>query len=419
MELERELGREHFRGWKDELTYLLSTKGRVTARDRNGLPKPVSNATLEKRRKVLFQCINELHGLGYRIKSLKALKQRHVRALGTKWAEDGLSASTIQNRISLLRTLGDWIGKPGMIGASEEFVPDRRFVQRTTNAQYDHSWSAAGVDAERLIGLVSAYDARVGMQLRLCQAFYLRRQEAVMFRPHQADQGTHIVVRDGTKGGRERVVPVETEYQRKVLDEAKAMVRGVRSSVADPSLSLKQALDRFSNVCARFGISKKGLGVTAHGLRHQGLNDLFESVAGVPSPIRTEGDIKAAIDTVGRDQIDLARARVSEAAGHARLSISGSYIGGLLGRKTELSQEEQKRMDDWMRFMKLKSYTVLTAAEEQELQYLRKRLLNELNEAAGNAGVDCAIHEDVFDPDKDDCDAEDEGSTDSPLDAQD
>lgn len=384
------------RGWKRQLAHLLGTKGRMTARARDGLPKPVSNATREKRSKRMFGALNELHAMGFKFKSLESLSPRHIHALGKAWVEAGHSPSTIQNDLSMLRMLGEWIDKPGLVGRSEDYVPDKQFVTRTTNAQYDHSWTSAGVDVERLIGLVSSYDAHVGMQLRLCHAFYLRRQEAVMFKPHLADRGTHIIVRDGTKGGRERSVDVETDYQRKVLDEAKAMVRGKTGHVGRPEHTLKQALDRFSNVCRRFGISKSALGVTAHGLRHQGLNDLFESVAGVPSPIRSEGDMRAAIDAVGREQIDLARARVSQAAGHARLCISGSYIGGLLGRKTELSPSQQKRTEEWMRFMQLQGLTVLTAGEQIELDLLRKRLMTVLSDGPATSDVesgvvDCAI----------------------------
>ncbi|MCK9987522.1 MAG: hypothetical protein AzoDbin1_03994 [Azoarcus sp.] len=411
------------RGWKRQLSHLLGTKGRVTARARDGLPKPVSNATMEKRAKRMFGALNELQAMGFKFKSLESLSPRHIHALGKAWVEAGHSPSTIQNDLSMLRMLGEWIGKPGLVGRSEDYVPDKQFVTRTTNAQYDHSWTAAGVDAERLIGLVSSYDTHVGMQLRLCHAFYLRRQEAVMFKPHLADRGTHIIVRDGTKGGRERSVDIETDYQRKVLDEAKAMVRGKTGHVGRPEHTLKQALDRFSNVCRRFGISKSALGVTAHGLRHQGLNDLFESVAGVPSPIRSEGDMRAAIDAVGREQIDLARARVSQAAGHARLSISGSYIGGLLGRKTELSPAQEKRMKDWMRFMQLQGLTVLTAGEQIELDLLRKRLMTVLSDGPATSNVemgdgDCAIHAPESEPVQDDGCANDEPLSDSELDAQ-
>jgi hypothetical protein len=174
---------KEIRGWKNQLVHLLGTRGRVTARSRDGMPKPVSNATMEKREKRLFAALNELQRMGYKFKSLDSLQRRHIQALGMKWAKDGHAPSTIQNDLSMLRLLFQWIDKPEIMGESAEFVPSKQFVTRTTNAQYDHSWTAAGVDADRLIGLVSQYDRHVGIQLRLCHAFYLRRQEAVMFKP--------------------------------------------------------------------------------------------------------------------------------------------------------------------------------------------------------------------------------------------
>ena len=193
---------KEIRGWKNQLVHLLGTRGRVTARSRDGMPKPVSNATMEKREKRLFAALNELQRMGYKFKSLDSLQRRHIQALGMKWAKDGHAPSTIQNDLSMLRLLFQWIDKPEIMGESAEFVPSKQFVTRTTNAQYDHSWTAAGVDADRLIGLVSQYDRHVGIQLRLCHAFYLRRQEAVMFKPSHWTKRRHLsnVLRGAAEG---------------------------------------------------------------------------------------------------------------------------------------------------------------------------------------------------------------------------
>ena len=206
---------KEIRGWKNQLVHLLGTRGRVTARSRDGMPKPVSNATMEKREKRLFAALNELQRMGYKFKSLDSLQRRHIQALGMKWAKDGHAPSTIQNDLSMLRLLFQWIDKPEIMGESAEFVPSKQFVKRTTNAQYDHSWTAAGVDADRLIGLVSQYDRHVGIQLRLCHAFYLRRQEAVMFKPldRRASTVQCLAQRDGSlegPAGKERLDPTQT-----------------------------------------------------------------------------------------------------------------------------------------------------------------------------------------------------------------
>lgn len=368
-------------GWKDGLIHLLQTKGRSTAPGRRKA-KPVSERTIDKRADVLFRSFRTLEELGYRVRTLEGFKRKHVEALARHWEEEGLSASTIQNRISSLRTLAQWLGKSGMVGASTEFVTDPSRVRRKSNATYDHSWSAAGVDVDAVLSMASAMDSYVGMQLRLCHAFCLRREEAVMFRPRRADKGSYIDVEDGTKGGRHRVVQVRTEYQRRVLDEAKAFVKGVNGHVGDPDRDLKSALRRFSYVMQKCGATKAGLGVTAHGLRHQGLNDLFEEIAGIPSPIRSRNP-REVIAQADPEKVEYARAVVSETAGHARLSITGSYIGGMLGRDRDPSPAEQKYQAHWTRFFELHARSLLSESEKLEKAWLRRIL--RLDEDKGDA----------------------------------
>ena len=362
-------------GWKRDLMALISTKGKVTARGRH---KPVSNRTQEAREESLFLSFRHLEEVGVHLRRLADFGERHVRLLVTRWVREGISPATLQNRISHLRTLAGWLGKNGMVGPSERYVEDPALVRRETVARRDHSWTALGVDTDALIAQVTAYDRHVGIQLKLCHAFYLRREEAVMFRPHRADRQNHIVVRDGTKGGRERTVLIDTVFQRSVLDEAKAMVRGINGHVGHPDKTLEQALSRFSYVARRFGISKKGLGITPHGLRHQGLNDLYERVAGVPSPVRALEAGMHAVLRADRETEDIARARVSEAGGHTRTAISGAYIGSFVSRTPMTDPAMKAFSEKWTRLFVLMGRNDLTDEEGAELKALRETLLSAL-----------------------------------------
>ena len=82
----------------------------------------------------------------------------------------------------------------------------------------------------------------------------------------------------------------------------------------------------FTYIMAKMGITRKDLGVTAHGLRHQRLNDIFEEVAGVPSPVRQAGGRIVMGDPELWKQ---AQQKVSNVGGHARLSISSAYTGSV------------------------------------------------------------------------------------------
>jgi len=319
----------------DELTSLLREEGRRASRTN----KQVSHETMDHRRELLTLSLRELRGLGYKIESVRSLKQKHVEVLVRSWEDRKLSASTIANRISCLRLLANWIGKPGMVQRATDYVSNPNAVRRVQATSTDKSWSAAGVDPQILFNTVEQHDWRVGLQLKLMDAFGLRRKEAVIFKPHMSDLDVALRVRDGTKGGRERVIPIETKEQRELLDFAKSKVPNVQGSICHPDLNLEQAIRRFNYVLEKFGVTKRGLGITSHGLRHEHLNDLYEKVAGVPSPVRST-NLTADIDDMTHD---LARARVSQEAGHARLGISNAYIGARTGTALTAEKKELKR----------------------------------------------------------------------------
>lgn len=210
-----------------------------------------------------------------------------------------------------------------MVQRAVDFVSNPNSVRRPQATETDKSWTAAGIDPTVLFNTVEQHDWRVGLQMKLMGAFGLRRKEAVVFKPHMADLGIALRVRDGTKGGRERVVPIETPEQRALLDYAKSKVPNVKGSICHPDLNLEQAIRRFNYVAEKFGVTKRGLGITSHGLRHQHLNDLYEKLTGVPSPVRSN-NLTADLDALTHD---IARARISQEAGHTRLGISNAYIG--------------------------------------------------------------------------------------------
>lgn len=320
--------KKHEGDWKRELQDILQMKGRVTAR---GKTKPVSNRTLHAREMVMFMCMKQIREMGYDIQSVRSLKGKHVDALVARWKEEGISGGTIQNRLSNLRALCKWIGKEGMVQRTEKYAEageDPKRLKREVVSREDKSWTARGVIPERMIQEVSLVDTRVGLQLKLIHAFGLRREEAIQFRPHVVDEGGVLRIREGTKGGRERMVPVESDNQRAVLEEAKRYVPRWDGHMGRPRKTLKQNIDHFSYVMAKMGITRKDLGVTAHGLRHQRLNDIFEEVAGIPSPVRQAGGGQRIV-TGDPELWKQAQQKVSNVAGHARLSISSAYTGSV------------------------------------------------------------------------------------------
>lgn len=302
-------------GWRSELQSILHKHNRDHLRK----AKVVSHETVEDRAYIMHLSFEQLwtrHKMKVRPRNLGL---RHVKTLLNAWASDGLSASTLQKRLSCLRGFANWICKPGMIPKTAELLPDH-LACRTYVAQYDHSWSAHGVDAGEVIVRVQAWDPYVARQLLAILAFGLRKKEALCLRPRLADQGAFLSVSVGTKGGRDRSIPINQPVQREILDMLKASVGSLDAHLGRPGQTLKQSTNRFEYAMKRFGITKKTTGVTAHGLRHQVLLDVYERITGHKARVRG-GQAPAGLDQLGRHIVAMW-------AGHERPPISGAYLGG-------------------------------------------------------------------------------------------
>jgi len=320
--------------WKRTLQDIISAHN-----DRHATkPKSVSFKTQAERAASLFRCFRDLHALGYRIRNPYCLGGRHVRALMEDWTAEhprarrrSLGPAMIQTELSHLRTFSGWIGKPGLVRPAEAYVADTARVTRRTAATTDKSWSAHALDPDRLIETIAAHDPWVGAQLRLARAFGLRVKEALMIQPRLAERpgpeasessgaASCLEVMRGTKGGRLRRVPIDTPAKRAALDAAKALVTSESQHLANPARSLVQNLDRVVNVMKKFRVTRKALGVTPHGLRHEYAGNRYEALAGTAAPVRGGAPPDAATD-------ERARLRVAEELGHARAQIVSAYCG--------------------------------------------------------------------------------------------
>ena len=265
----------------------------------------------------------------------RQLAGRHVTHMVKRWVDRDLSTATIHNYLSFLRTYSGWIGKPGMVYEPEVYVgADSPHAHRHQAATTDSSWTAKDVDIPAKIAEIAAHDPWVAVQLELCAAFGMRGNEARHFRPHEAvipreeansrdanafpECDTFVRLDHGTKGGRLRDVPLATESQRALIDRVKAMVTP-GMYVGPPGVTSVQSQAHFYYVIRKFGISKKDLGVVAHGLRHQHVNDAFENDAGGPSPVRGATE-KMPLD-------EHARNRAARLLGHNRVQVTSCYLG--------------------------------------------------------------------------------------------
>lgn len=290
----------------------------------NGRNKRVGHLTQEKRRTVLMSLIADLNVLGFYIESMSNLREKHIVAWVSLLVKNGQKPATIQNKLSVLRIYCSWIGKNGMVRSPEYYVTDAALVKRVTATTTDKSWD--GKNVEHLIEAVSKKDQIVGMQLKFGKEFGLRRLEAIMLKPYVSDEGAYLHVRAGTKGGRPRMVPISSEQQRSLIEEAKSMSDPKSGLVCRPGMTLMQAINRFKYVMRYCCITRAGEGVTAHGLRHGFVHHRYqERTGGGKLPVKggKPGNVDPMIDKV-------AKLKVMEEVGHSRLSVTTAY-GGSFG----------------------------------------------------------------------------------------
>jgi integrase len=341
---------KHFdRNWKGELKEILDkNNGRHATRN-----KVIAHLTRDVRGGSLFRMFGHVRSMGMGVMP-RNLGERHVQALVDYWTAkpefakelkqrkaklepltSPHSPAYIQQQLSILRTFSRWIGKPGLVKSAEAYAP-AELVKRELAATRDRTFSGNDVDVAAVLANVAARDEYVGVQLEVMIAFGLRRKEAVMFNPRvaevprhalpESEQGTPYLaflrIKRGTKGGRLRFTAIRNEAQREALAKAEALARH-RGHIGRPGLTLKQALARFSDVLRAAGVTRRALGVTPHGLRHQFAADLFFEVAAVQPPIR--GGV------IDADVMNAAYLEVAHQLGHGRPGISTAYLGA---RKT-------------------------------------------------------------------------------------
>ncbi|OUL87825.1 integrase domain-containing protein [Paraburkholderia hospita] len=294
--------------------------------------KPLSIKTQKYRTMAICKSFEELRQNGFALQSPYALKQKHVQFLVEFWVKSELTGGTIENKLTYLRALSEWMSKPNLVGTLADYVNrEEHGLVRSYVAQKDRSWEGNAIDAEAKIKEISVTDANVAVQLKLQAAFGLRVEESFLLRPAEAvrDDGFLSVTR-GTKGGRDRLVPIGFKFE--VLLEAAGLSNPYTGSTIPHGRTKQQWRERYYRVLKKHGVTESGIGVTSHGLRHQFLQQMYEQLTGVPAAI------KQSTERVDREIHAEAIQRVVEAAGHSRRTKANAYLSTHTAQSAEKSR---------------------------------------------------------------------------------
>lgn len=358
---------------KRELIMLFSSHlGKAYSRTRHSVA-PLGIKTQKARVVNLLAMFTELRKAKFEITSVSGLKEKHVEFLLKKWVDEKQTKGTIENKITYLGTLAAWTKRSNVVKKASEYPILDALEKRSGIAKEDKSWTSAGVNVDDVISNIAAEDATIGVQLALAVTFGLRVEEALLMRPLDAvtrESGQYFVtIENGTKGGRRRKVAIHNlERQIEVIELAKGFINRKSKTTIPLEYSLKSWKSRFYNVLAKHGVTKTGKhGVTAHGLRHQYLNDLYKHITKQESPVRG-GEAPAP------DILRLARQTITEAAGHSVESKACAYVGS----HRAMQAKAAKDLTDEEILTKLKECCGIKMKAAEELKCSRNYLYTRL-----------------------------------------
>jgi site-specific recombinase XerD len=263
----------------------------------------------DARRQILIQFADELVPLGYGLRNINGLKEKHILAIVKFWQKNALAVPTIKNRTSALRFLCKKINKPTIIPSNKEMsIPRRIYVPVTNRALHNPDFSKIS-------------NIYIHISLELQRVFGLRREEALKIKPHMADKNDRLeLLSSWCKGGRGRVVPIRTDEQRYWLDQATKLAGKFGHSFIPQNKSYKQQRDVYDKQVNRAGLRN------LHGLRHAYAQQRYKELTGWESPINGGPKLR----TLTQEQKDVdhqARMILSEELGHSRKQIMTSYLG--------------------------------------------------------------------------------------------
>lgn len=326
--------------------------------------KYVSDKTFSDRWYFIHFVCAELYVMGYQVREIIGIKQKHCIALCRHWEERELSASTIATRKSMLRMVLSWVGRESTLDELElsELFVNPGVITRPQKSGRDKSLSGILKEEDEIIikaiekdmpgfklndsevlwaddplyilgrlwgtvvNIRSQHKASKRCFITMLELMYwfgLRPREAAFFRPQkdikfsETNESYVFVVKQGAKGGRVRKVILLEEGQVSFLKELKTriycrdriMPRDVKKTT-----SWMRAFNRF---CQDNGLSTKS-NKQPYSLRHEYAQRTYENISGQPSPVRLTGKYK--VD-------GFAKQVVSSQLGHNRPSIAGAYIG--------------------------------------------------------------------------------------------
>ena len=303
----------------------------------------LSESTIARQKQEVRQISQQLHAGGFKLTELRQLRGKSIAFLLDVWAGRrsdpandmkvrALSPGVQAVRLSTLRKLCKWGGKPGLLPKKniKAGIEPRERVPVANVA-----WNLTQTDLAK----VSSHHVR--LVLRLQREFGLRRKEGFLLDARTAVRGEVLSLTKGTKGGKPRQVPIRTEDQRTLLAQVQAANGLTPKGTLVSGPSLKGSFDEYKNEMRRAGLFH------GHGLRHAYAQERYHHLVKRLDPAG-KGWLCPKAGGPGFSQLspndrkidaDARKALIYE-LGHGRVEVAAIYLG-----KEGADDAEAKRED--------------------------------------------------------------------------
>ncbi|MEJ1383067.1 MAG: integrase domain-containing protein [Candidatus Sedimenticola sp. (ex Thyasira tokunagai)] len=288
-------------------------------------------ATQTERFSLFANWLKENHA----IKDMRWIEKSHLveyaEHLLKKVEQGNLAIATAHNRLSAVNKVLEtaradrevWVA-PG------DYLPERSGIASTNRAP-----TADLLDKQKDHLRNQPNGERLQLILDLGKHFGLRFEESAKLNARtakeQAENKGYIRVLDGTKGGRARLIPIESRHQLAVLRKATELQDNHRSLIpAD------QTYAEFRNAAYKSIQNAPMRGF--HGTRHGYAQSRYQQITGAICPVKagiTHGTAhyrflseKLGISVNEAKTLDKeARLQVAQELGHGRIEVTNAYLG--------------------------------------------------------------------------------------------
>ena len=248
------------------------------------------------------------------------LVKQYGQDLAEKVNNGKLSASTAQNYVSAVNSVMNMATQNQWKSVSPTKdcgIQERSHVREDAPGALNRAACSRAVDAVR-----EQVGEKAGAVVELARELGLRSKEASLIDARaalaEAKERSAVTVDAGTKGGREREVPITSEAQVQALERAAQAQGGDRSMVPEGQ---SWASWREGELRDAREVVQEHTGGGLHDLRAAYACERYQALTGHAAPC-------AGGEIADRDRDAAARLAVAEELGHGRAEVTAEYAGG-------------------------------------------------------------------------------------------